>query len=630
MTAAATLIADARAYGASQIDAADTAVQSAIDAVAQVGYYQVTYNALPLPSSPDSSLSLTVPTLTDVTLDLPAQPTDTLVFQDIPALDAGVAPTLTGVTAPTFGSYNTPSQLAAFQETLPTIDLTAAFPTAPSLIEPLAPTAMTYDIPTAPTTVLPGFEGIRPTDIGNAPSDLSATFSASYHQAAPEFVTMATGYVDAELLKINPEYHAQLARIETQLSTYLDGGTGLAPAVEDAIYARARSKNNAEALRVRDQSLADAAARGFTMPNGALLSATQQARQAGADNNAAGAREIVVMQAEMEQKNLQFAVTSSSALRTAAISASLNYLQNIVSLNGQASEYARSVVNALVETYNATVRMYSARLDGYKTDAQVFQTLIQAALAGIEVYKAEIQALLAMTQVDQARVNVYRARIDVMTAQVGMYRTQVEAAVSKASLEKLKIEVFQAQVQAYGAQVQAKNAEWQGYSAQISGDVAKVQAYSARVQAYGTEVNAYKSTIDAKSVAVQAAATTNDARAKQYVATMDGYKTVVQAKGEVARTQLENQRQTIVAFQAQVQAAVANAQVQTEYYKATSDVAIKNGQLSVESMLKSAELAQSYGKTIATLHSANATIHANLAGAALAGMNSLAAETATA
>ena len=122
------------------------------------------------------------------------------------------------------------------------------------------------------------------------------------------------------------------------------------------------------------------------------VDASQQARQNGADNNAAAAREIVAMQAEMEQKNLQFAVTTSAGLRTAMINATLGYMQSIVTLDGQASEYARSMVNALIETYTATVRTYSARLEGYRTDAQVFQSLIQAALAGIEVYKAEIQA----------------------------------------------------------------------------------------------------------------------------------------------------------------------------------------------------------------------------------------------
>lgn len=628
MTAAATLIAEGRAYAATQVSNADAALDAAINAVQQIGYYNVNYAALPLPAAPGTSLGLTAPALTGVTLDLPPAPTTTLVFQDIPGIDAGVAPTFTA-TAPTFDMPNKPSQLAEFAASLPTVDLTADFPDAPSLITPDAPTFTEHDVPVRPNTVMPSFDGVRPADIGNAPINLAAEMDSAYRTAAPQFITMATGYVDAELLKINPQYHSQLAAIEAQLTKYLAGGTGLSPAVEDAIYTRARVKNDAESRRVRDGAFADAAGRGFTLPTGALMSITQQARQAGADNNAAGAREIVVMQAEMEQKNLQFAVSTSASLRTAAINAALSYLNSVVALNGQAAAYAQSMVNALVETYNATVRAYSARLEGYKADAQIYQTLIQAALAGIEVYKAEIAALQALTQVDLAKVNVYRARIDVLTAMTGMYKTQVDAAVSKASLERLKIDVFQAQVQAYGAQVSAKNAEWQGYTAQLSGNEAQARIFGSQAQAYGSQVAGYKAGIEAKSIAVQAAATTNDARAKLYTATMDGYRTIVQAKGEVARTQLENQRQQVIAFQAETAYAVANFQTKMEYYKATSDIAIKNGQLSVEAMLKSAELAQNYGKTIATLHQATATVHANLAGSAMAGMNSLAAETAT-
>ena len=626
MTIAATLIAEGRAYASGRVTDADAAMSAAISAVQQIGYYQVSYNPLPLPAAPNTDLNLAVPTLTSITLDLPAEPTTTLVFQDIPEIDAGTAPDFSA-TAPTFTTPSKPSQLAELTASLPTIDLTVGFPDAPDLIQPEAPTFTEHAVPVAPTTVLPSFGGVRPTDLDAAPADLQTEMDKAYRGAAPQFITMATGYVDAELLKINPQYHAQLARIETQLTKYLDGGTGLKPEIEEAIYNRARARNEIEAKKVQDAVFADTAARGFTLPGGAMMSALARARQDAANNANKTSNEIAIAQAEMEQKNLQFAVTTSAGLRTAAINASLSYLNSIVALNGQASAYASSMVNALVETYNATVRAYTAKLEGYKADAQVFQSLLQAALAGIEVYKAEIQALQALTQVDQAKVNVYQARIDVLTAMTGMYKTQVDAAVSKASLERLKIDVFQAQVQAYGAQVSAKNAEWQGYTAQISGNEAQARVFGSQAQAYSSQVAGYKAGIEAKSIAVQAAATTNDARAKLFTATMDGYKTVVQAKGEVARTQLENQRQQVVAFQAETAAAVAQFNVKSDYYKATSEIAIKNGQLSVEAMLKSAELAQSYGKTVAQLHQATAAVHANLAAAAMAGMNALAAET---
>jgi len=629
MTQATELISAARSYADTMVAAADEAMGDAIGAAGSIfGAPSIPFTGIGLPDAPEALGDMEAPALDDVQFDPGESPGAELTFQDIGDIDTAGAPT-NSARLPYIDERNTPSALTQFSVTLPPLDLGVRLPSAPDLIMPPDVVITDRTIGDAPVVQLPSFEGSRPQDISAPPSGLDVVLQNAYSVAVSQFVSMADAYVDAELAKLNPQYQSQMARIEEQLTKYLDGGTGLKPAVENAIYERARGKNDAEARRVRDQALADAATRGFTIPTGALLSATQQARQAGADANARAAAEIVVMQAEMEQKNLQFAVTTSTGLRTAMVNATMGYLQSIVALNGQAASHAQSVVNAIVETYNAVVRAYTAKLEGYKADAQVFQVRMQAALAGIEVYKAEVQALMALTQVDMAKVNVYRARIDALTAQAAMYKTAVEAVVSKASLEKLKVDVFQAQVQAFSAQVGAKNAEWQGYVAQIQGDNAKVQAYNSQVQAYATEVQGYKAKIEAQAEAVKAEAMTNDARAKQYVAQWEGYKAIVAAKGEIARTQLENQRQEVVAFQAETSAKVAKYNAGVEFYKATANIGIANAKGLTEISIKNAELEMSYGKTLATLHSANASIHANLAGAAMAGMNALAVETAT-
>jgi len=630
-TQASALIDSARSYADGMVSAADAAMADAVGAVSSIfGAPTIDLNWAGYPDEPPPIGDFTAPDLADITFEPGDGPVGDLVFQDIGDIDTSGTPRNDAYLAP-LKEHSLPSQLADFKHgDGPTINLNGIiFPPPPPMLPPPDVVITDRTIRDAPVIQLPSFDGTRPDNITDPRSDLSEVLRTEYHTAAPEFITMANGYVDAELAKLNPQYHAQMARIEAQLTKYLDGGTGLAPAVEDAIYARARSKNDAEARRVRDQALADAATRGFTIPTGALLSATQQARQAGANNNATAAREIVVMQAEMEQKNLQFAVTTSTSLRTAMVNATLGYLNSIVALNGQASAYAQSMVNAIVETYNAIVRVYTAKLEGYKADASVFQTRMQAALAEIEVYKAEVQALMALTQVDMAKVNVYRARIDVLTALSSMYKTQVEAILSKAGLEKLRIELFQAQAQAYGAQVSAKTAEWQGYTAQIQGDNAKVNAYSAEVQADATAWQGYKAKIEALAEAAKAQAMTNDARAKQYVASWEGYKAIVQAKGDVARTKLENQRQEVVAFQAEAAAKTAAYNSGVEFYRATSQIAIANAKGIAEINIKNAELEMTYGKTLASLHQANATVHANLAGAAMAGMNALAVESAT-
>lgn len=626
------LLNDARAYTAGLAAEAGAAMDSAIASASAVGFLLPNIEPVALPAAPPDAIALDLPALVPVDLNLPAAPDAQLLFQDIPPIELPVAPVF-DAEAPDITIPSSPSALAAFAAQAPAINTALAFPEPPAaLMNPVidAPILRDRDEPDKPQTLLPAFDAVRPTDTSVAPDDLDGTLNRTYRGAVPEMVSMVNGFMDAKLADMNPEYAAQMARIEAQLTTYLDGGTGLKPAVEDAIYSRSRGKGDAEARRVRDALYAEAAGRGFTMPPGSLTSSIQQARQAAADANAKAAADIAIAQAEMEQKNLQFAVTTSSSLRTAMLNASISYMQGLVSLNAQALDYAKAVLGAVIETYSIARQFFVTKVEVYKADAMVFETKLRAALAGIDLYKAEISALEAMTQVDRSKVEVYRARVETLTSLSNVYRAQIEAVQGRVGLEKLKLDVFQSQVQAFTAQVQAKNAEWQGYSAAIEGENAKVKAFNGLADAYSAEVNGFKAKAEALSETVRAAAVTNDSRSRSFAAAWQGYQATVSALGDVARTKLENQRQSVIAFQAKTQAQVANAQVASEYYRATSSVALKNAELRLQAQVEGAHSQRAFGQTLATLGTANANIYSGLAAAALSGMNTLAAETLTA
>lgn len=623
------LLTDARAYTATLTGQAQTAMSEAVNNVNAIGYAIPTFTAATLPAAPPSSVTLTPPTLDTVTLDLPAEPSNVLVFQDISAIETGAVPVLTAV-APTLTLPTSPSALAEFQYVPPVLNTSLVFPDPPAaLSNPVgeAPVLSGHAEPIAPSLTVPQFDIAAPVNDTVAPTDLAQQFQDAYADATPGTVAMLDGYVTDLLERYNPRYAEQMGRIEDQLALYLDGGTGLNPAVEDAIYSRAQGKNDAESRRVRDQVLEDAAAMGHTLPTGTVVSAIAQARQGGADNNARAATEIVVMRAEMEQKNLQFAVTTSANLRTTLLSAALSYHSNLITINGQSLEYAKSVVGYIVELYNTALKSFTAKLDAWKAQAAVYETRLKGVLAEIELYKVEVDALLAMVQVDHARVEVYRARIEAQTALANVYRAQIDAVQGRVGLEKLKLEVFQANVQAFGATVQAKAAEWQGYTASVEGQTAVARVYSTRVEAFNSEVQAFKAGVEAKAEAVRATATSNQAKATQYQATLSGYTAVVNARGEKARTQLENSRQSVVAFQAYTGAVVAQAQVANEYYRTTSTVAIANADGKLKAQLGELDSRRSFGQVIAQLGNGNATVFGNLAGSAMAGMNTLSAET---
>jgi FtsZ-binding cell division protein ZapB len=433
--------------------------------------------------------------------------------------------------------------------------------------------------------------------------------------------------MDALMAQYCPRYAEQMSAIETQLATYMAGGTGLNAAVENAIYERSRSKQDGEARRLQDAAWSSAADRGFTLPNGALVAGLQSARQAAADNNAASAREIVVVQAEMEQKNLQFAVTTSTGLRTTMLNATLAYMQNLTAINAQALDYAKAVLGAIIEVYNAQVKAFGVKMEAYKAEAAVYEVKIKGAMAYVDLYKAEIDALQAMTQVDRAKIDVYKARIESLQAYASIWKTQIEAVLGRVSLEKLRVDAFQAQVQAYSAMVQGKNAEWQGYEAAINGETAKAKMFATQVDAYSAQVNGAKAKVEALSEVARSAAVTNQARASQYSATLQGYSAVVNARGDVAKLQVDIGRQKLTAFQAETQYEIARAQLLSDWYKATSNVAVENNRMQIQSAQVDVDLFKTTSATVASLAHSNAQTYASLAGAAMSGMNSLVSQT---
>ena len=253
---------------------------------------------------------------------------------------------------PTFGSPNVqepvrPGPTPTFNKTAPKLN-TPTGPSAPSAFSGTAPTMTSITLPAAPNSVIPSFNGQRPADVA-APGDAAGAFSSGWTTASAAFRAAVDGSVSAMLSRFNPQYDSALATMESKLAEMVRGDTetGFSPAVEQAIYGRSQSKQDAEARRVSDEAMSRAARMGFTMPSGSLMGSLQKARQAAADNNATASREIVVMQAEMQQKNMQFAITTSAQLRQAVMNAAISYHGNMIQLNGQAVQYANGIADAM-------------------------------------------------------------------------------------------------------------------------------------------------------------------------------------------------------------------------------------------------------------------------------------------
>lgn len=549
-------------------------------------------------------------------------------FDAIPNIDISGAPS-GDVDAPKLEAVTPPSPLSGFTKEAPQIEIEALIPDAPDYIKPDHPVLGGYVVPSPVQLTLPEF---TETSISSPPTvdeDAGTIIGRAYRDVAPSFVAALSGYLDTVLLKYNPRYHTQMQAVEDQLARYMQGGTGLDPTVEDAIYARARDKNNAEARRAIGSAYADAASRGFTLPAGGMLSAIQTARQAAADNNARAATEIAIAQAEMEQKNLHFAVTTSTGLRTAVMSSLIQYAQVLATLNGQALEYAKAVLSGVIEAYNLGVKKAELELEVLKSHVLVYETRMKGAALKMEMYRSEIAALEAMVNVDRARVDMFRSQVDAASAEMAVYKTRIDAVVSVATLKKIQMELFSTEVQAYGIQVQAKEAEWRGYSAALQGEETKIKLYQAQLDALKIQHGIYQSRVEAQSSIAKIHVERNNAKAIEAKASADAYQVRMQAAQAGFSADLSMAKLQLDSYQVETKAKFDYASLDMQASMSRFQQRAEHAKLIQVNYGESLRAKVAYLGTIAQVSAITGDAYSGMAQSALSGINVLAAQTET-
>lgn len=178
------------------------------------------------------------------------------------------------------------------------------------------------------------------------------------------------------------------------------GGTGIAPAVDDAIWARDRNRLMADGQRAQQELMAAFAARRFPLPPGALVNAVHLAQQNMQDRIAEASAAIVAKRADQEVAHRQFILERLTQLRIAVINAAGDLLRTIVGMVDQ------STANVLkVEDYNMQVHnLRKAYLDSINQQYMLTRDKTEVARADARfenkeaVYKNAVNAVEKMIQ----------------------------------------------------------------------------------------------------------------------------------------------------------------------------------------------------------------------------------------
>ncbi len=474
-------------------------------------------------------------------------------------------------------------EVAGFDLQPPAMD----FGTAPDLVigtAPALPQMREVAIPDAPDVQLPDapeFLALSTHTFGGV--NLHEGWLAKLDQV-PELQLLEPAPFE---FKRAPGYASELlANLKAVIAARIQGGTGLNPVVEQAIWDRSRDRETQLALAREQEVMRAAEALGFPLPSGVMAGQLADARREYHDKLSGLSRDVAIKQAELEQANVKDAIGQGLALEG-------QLMDQALQLDRLSFDAAKTAADHGIAAHNAALERFKALLDGYRTYAMAYETVIKAEMNKVEVYKAMLQAEQTKADINQSLVARYKAEIDGRMAAVEIYKARVQAAQTLVGLEQTRIQAGGEQIRAFVATINAETAKVELYKARAQGEATKQDAYKSQVQAYSAYTSAQaerarvaiaqaQAKIAAKGMEwegwrarLSAEVAKMDAAAKQSAILVDGYRVGAHAIETKAASFMRR-------WEADIKQYEAGSNISLQTAKLNADVAIQSNAVRLE------------------------------------------------
>ena len=512
----------------------------------------------------------------------------------------------------------------ALNETIGSVqidDFTVAMPAlnfgqAPTLTigqVPQLPTVRDVEIPAAPTIALPSVPRLL---------DLQ-THSFSGINLHEDWLDKLDSIPTLSLLQPAPfayspgaRYASQLMdNLKAQLNARLHGGTGLAPAVEQAIWDRSRDRETKVALAREQEVLRGAEALGFPLPSGVLAAQLQDARREYHDKLSGLSRDIAIKQADMEQANLKDSIGAALQLESML-------LDDWHKVEMMAMDVAKTAASNAIQAYNAALDHFKALLAGYGAYASAYDTVIKAEMNKVEAFKAMLQAEQLKAEINKSLVEQYKAEIDGSMAVVQIYQARVGAAKTLVELEGTRVQAGGEQVKAFVATVNAETAKVEMHKASIGAEATKVEAFTALTRAYASKTGAQAEKARVEIAKLQARVAAKTLEWDGWKAQLSASSAEVEAAARTSSIAVDGYRAGASAAEAQAGAYMRRWEADIKQYAASKDLTFRVAKANADAVAHTQDMMMEANKvSLATQSQSVASAWAMVSASASVGSN---------
>lgn len=247
------------------------------------------------------------------------------------------------------------------------------------------------------TVKAPDIDWDSPTDPATPPEDLTPLITTLVDGTVTIYDQLVKDSFANFMSQYYPQHGVDDEYLRAKLIEIIEGGgTILPPAIEDAVYNRARGRNDMDALAAEQAAYADFASRGFSMPPGAVLALVDAARRISHEKNAGVSSDIAVKQAELLASNVRFALEELNKMRRDAIGDAVKYIGVLVDAIKTRNADVSAIVQARSVFIDSYYKYYSLLNDKAKLelDAENYDAsyVSRAGETNVQAFSAQIDA----------------------------------------------------------------------------------------------------------------------------------------------------------------------------------------------------------------------------------------------
>jgi len=345
------------------------------------------------------------------------------------------------------------------------------------------------------------------------------------------------------------------------------GGTGLPPAVEQALWERAAGREDMDAQRDIDAAMVEFSSRGFSLPPGALLARIDGVRHARALQKQTLGRDILIKISDTHIENLRFACTQAIAAENVLIGVWGQMAQRAFEAAKIHTDMQLAVLNARIATYNA---VQGAR----QTSANIRRMELEEKAHELQVWRAQLEGEIARGQINEQRLKVFTAQWQALGTEVEVYKSRMQGAAIEADVQKKDVDRYRAQIEAAAEMVKIDKLRFDAYDSRIRGEVGKARIIQAQAQGYSAYVQGKGIVADIAIKNQGAQLQREELRLKAFIANLDVQKAQLQAQVENVAANARMHESNTARYSAQANAQASFAQVQLAAWQASAQVSV--------------------------------------------------------